>query len=253
MKAIVALVLATLSTAAPNLRGAPATARQPAPFSAAAPGDALPPGWQETVLPNIDRHTRFDLIADEGVVALRARSDAAASSAVHALSVDPARTPLLTWRWKVSRVLDKADMASKTGDDYAARVYVLFDYDIARLPFLTRGKLALARAFYGDAVPAAALCYVWDNRHPVGTAAWSAYTDRVRMIVLESGPARAGVWTTETRDVAADFRAAFGEDPPPIVGAVLAADTDNTGESVETLFQDLRFLPATPQMENDTQ
>jgi hypothetical protein len=80
--------------------------------------------------------------------------------------------------------------------------------------------------------PAAALCYVWDNRHLVGVSAWNAYTDRVRMIVVESGPQHAGTWRSEQRGVAADFRAAFGEEAPPVIGIALAADTDNTGESV---------------------
>jgi hypothetical protein len=228
-------------------------ASQPAPFSAAAPGDKLPPGWEETALPNIERRTRYDLARDGDVTVLRARSEVAASSVSHALDIDPARTPILSWRWKVSRVLDKADLASKAGDDYAARVYVLFDYDTSRLPFLARSKIALARAFYGDAVPAAALCYVWDNRYPIGTNTWSAYTDRVRMIVLENGKARVGLWTSETRDIDADFRAAFGEAPPKIIGAVLAVDTDNTGESAESWFGDLAFQPKPVKKETATQ
>ena len=43
------------------------------------------------------------------------------------------------------------------------------------------------------------------------------------------------------RDVAADFRAAFGEAPPRITGIAVSADTDNTGERVTALFGDLRF------------
>jgi hypothetical protein len=195
-----------------------------------------------TTVAKIPRATRFDLVRDGGTTVLRATSESAAASLAHKLKVNPAATPWLSWRWKVSRVLDKADLASKAGDDYAARVYVFFDYDVGRLPFLERTKIALARAFHGADLPAATLCYVWDNRYPVGTSTWSAYTDRVRMIVLESGAAKVGRWVTKNRDVAADFRAAFGEDAPAVTGVALAADTDNTGESVVSHFGDIRFL-----------
>jgi len=217
---------------------------QPAPFSAVPPGERPPPGWSLTTVAKIPRATRFDLIRDGGTTVLRATSEAAAASFAHKLKVNPMATPWLSWRWKVSRVLDKADLASKAGDDYAARVYVFFDYDVGRLPFLERTKIALARAFYGADLPAATLCYVWDNRYPVGTSTWSAYTDRVRMIVLESGSAKVGLWVSESRDVAADFRRAFGEEPPMVNGVALAADTDNTGESVVSHFGDVRFLSA---------
>lgn len=52
------------------------------------------------------------------------------------------------------------------------------------------------------------------------------------MIVVESGADKAGLWVTVTRDLAADFRAAFGEEAPPVIGVVIATDTDNTGERV---------------------
>ena len=229
------LVLAALAAAEPL---------QPTPFSTSAPGAPLPPGWTLTTVPNIPRATRFDLVRDDGGTVLRATADAAAASLTHKLDLDPKATQWLNWRWKVSRVLDRADLSSKDGDDYAARVYVFFDYDIARLSLLQRTRIALAKAFHGVDLPAATLCYVWDNRHPPGTMAWSAYTDRVRMIVVESGAAKAGQWIAERRNVAADFRAAFGEETPRVIGVALAADTDNTGERVESRFDDLVFLPS---------
>jgi hypothetical protein len=90
-------------------------------------------------------------------------------------------------------------------------------------------------------VPAAALCYVWDGKLPAGTGLWSAYTDRVRLVVVESGPGRLGQWVAEKRNVAADFRAAFGEAPPRISGIAIAADTDQTGAKVRAWIGDIRF------------
>src|SRR5204863_3481436 len=94
-----------------------------APFSAMAAGEVKPP-WREVALPNI-KPVRFDLVADEGATVLRARAEAAAGSMTHAL--DAAPSAFLSWRWKVNRIVEGAAMTQKSGDDFAARVYVFFD------------------------------------------------------------------------------------------------------------------------------
>jgi hypothetical protein len=213
----------------------------PAPFSAAAPGASLPASWKLTTLHGIGRHTRYSLVRDGGAVVLRADAEASMAGVAYPLQLDARAHPVIEWRWKILNLLAKSDIATKEGDDYPARVYVLFDYDIRKLPFSVRTKIRLSR-LYGADVPVAALCYVWDGKAAAGTSVWSAYTDRVRMIVAESGSANLGKWVTMRRDVAADFRAAFGEDPPAISGVVLATDTDNTRESATAFYGDIRFM-----------
>jgi len=101
---------------------------------------------------------------------------------------------------------------------------------------------ALARALRGNQVPDAAVNYVWDNTHAVGTWQANAYTDRARMLVLRSGAADAGRWEVERRDVTADFSSAFGHAPRRLTGLALAADTDNTGENAHAGFADFAFV-----------
>lgn len=221
-------------------QGAPDQVRA---FSGMTPGAAVGAPWQHQPLPRVERENRFDLVADGGATVLRVRSEAAASTLTHPLAVDPARTPRLAWRWKVSNALAGSDFSRKAGDDYAARVYVLFDYPVDRLSFADRVRISLGRALYGADLPAAAIAYVWGTAQSVGASGPNPYTDRVRMIVVDSGPGAAGQWREVERDLAADFRAVFGEPVPPVVGLALSADTDNTGEAVTTLFGDLRFLP----------
>jgi len=212
-------------------------------FSTAQPGPGLPAGWRLVTIPN-RRPAQLSLVRDGGRTVLRAHSDHAFGSATHELSVDPARASLLSWRWKIDHVVDKAVLETKDGEDFAARVYVSFDYPVAELPFATRAKLRIARAFFGE-VPAAAICYVWDNRHAPGTAVWSPHYDYVRVVVLQSGNARAGQWVEEKRDVEADFREAFGarwKKPVPRIAAITAGnDTDQTGESVTAWFGDFHL------------
>lgn len=208
-------------------------------FSRGAPGDALPAGWQPYRLGRGERETQYRLARSDGRTVLEARAESSVSALAFALRADPQRTPWLAFSWRTERLIDTADMRTKAGDDYPARVYVIFDYDVSRLPLGARVKLAMARAIWGEQVPAAALCYVWEPRQPVGYTQWSAYTDRLRMVVVESGAAHLGQWRTYERNVAEDFRAAFGEDAPAIGAILVAVDTDNTRSSARTWFGDI--------------
>jgi hypothetical protein len=226
------------------LAASAARAETIAPFSGSAPGGNLPAGWSE-------RHVarapppRAQLVEDGAATVLELASEGAAGAVVHPVSIDPAAMPWLSWRWKVDRVVASAQLERRDGDDFAARVYVFFDLSLDELPFSTRWKIRIARLLYGESVPAAALCYAWDNTHAPGTTAWNAYTDRVRMIVLQSGNGNAGRWIEERRDIAADFRAAFGTGPVPRVSGIAAGnDSDQTGERVVARFGDFRFEAA---------
>ena len=212
-------------------------------FSALRPGGPFPDFLKPYVFENQLRHTEYTLVEDEGRTVLRARADASASGLARELRVDPRTHPILAWRWKAMNLLQKADLATKAGDDFPARLYVTFDLDPAKLSFGERLQIRLARMLYGPPVPAAALCYVWDGKAPAETFAPNAYTGRVRLIVVASGAARLGRWVSHERDVAADFRRAFGLDPPAINGVIVATDTDNTGEAAESYYGDVDFRP----------
>lgn len=211
-------------------------------FSSLAPGAALPQWLRPYVFANRPRHTQYSLVEDEGRTVLRARADASTAGLMRRLRVDPERHPVLAWRWKVRNLLAKSDLSTREGDDYPARLYVTFELDPATLPAAERFKLDLARLLWGEDLPLAALCYVWDARAPAGTVAPNAYTERVRMVVVESGPARLARWVAYERDVAEDYRRAFAAAQVPMVNAVIVAtDTDNTGERAEAFYGDVEF------------
>ncbi len=186
--------------------------------------------------------TVYTLVRDEGQTVLKAESVQSMSIMAYTVRIDLKKTPLLRWRWKIAAPVKGADMTKKSGDDYAGRIYVLFDYPVEKLSFATRAKLKIGEALYGMKIPTAAINYLWDNRQPIGTWQDNTYTDRARMLVVESGSDKAGQWVTETRDVAADFRAAFGEEVPDVVVVALATDTDNTGEQATAWYGDIQFL-----------
>lgn len=210
-------------------------------FSALKAGAALPDHWRALGVTRTVPPTRYSLIEDAGVTVVRADAVASVSALSRTLAVNLADYPLLKWRWKVDNILKTSDIRSQAGDDYPARIYVMFDYPLEKLPFVERTKLRLARALHDPNLPAATLCYVWDGKAPVGTIVPSSYTNLMRMVVVESGASRVNRWLTVERNVAADFKAAFGEAAPAVSAIAIATDTDNTGESAVAFFGDISF------------
>jgi len=213
------------------------------PFSQGTPGTALPTGWASQTFPRIANHTRYTLVRDDDKVVVRAEAAASASGLVFRVSAPAAEARMLRWRWKVDRLPQGADTSRKSGDDAAARVYVTFQHDAAKLGLVDRLLYETARAIYGEAPPHASLMYVWDAAGPAGRSFPNPYTPRVRTIVVEGGRARLGQWLDYERDIVADYRAAFGEDPPPISGVAIMTDADNTGDRASAWFGDVSLEP----------
>lgn len=224
--------------------GSAAATLDVAPFSAFAPGAAPGGAWQPLQFRKVERATRYSLVREGDVVVVRADAQDSASGLVHRLDGTLAERPRLAWRWKVADVIDAGDPTRREGDDYAARVYVTFRYDPARVSATDRMRYAMARRIEGEYPPHSGLTYVWDARLPPGTVLPNPYSDRVKMIVVRSGSAEAGRWMSEERDVLEDYRRAFGENPPPVSGIAVMTDTDQTGGRATAWYGDLRFLPA---------
>ena len=202
----------------------------------------LPAGWQIEHLNPKFPATEYRQRLWDGVPAVEAVAVKSMALLGRKMTVDLDQTPVLCWRWRIDRPVASADLATKAGDDYAARVYLTFAVPPDALGFATRAKLALARSIWGPAVPDAALNYVWDNSHPVGTLRDNAYTERARMLVVDSGATKAGQWVSQRRNVRDDFRRAFPGLLGTLGGLAIASDTDNTGESAHAGFADFHFV-----------
>ena len=203
---------------------------------------AVPVPWKIERLSEKFPPTRYTLRRWDGVVGIEAHAKKSMALFGRPVTVDLKKTPFLCWQWRIDAPLASADLSTKAGDDYAARVYLTFTLPPDELGFGTRAKLALARSIYGDQVPDAALNYVWDNKHPVGTLQDNAYTDRTRMLVRRSGARQAGGWVQERRDIGKDFQRAFPGSKGQLTGLAIASDTDNTGEEAHAGFADFRFV-----------
>ncbi len=197
--------------------------------------------WQEVRLKADLKPNLFTVRAWDGVPALEVKSAGSMSLLGRTLEVDLQRTPVLCWRWRIDAPLKSADMTQRSGDDYAARVYVSLALPDTEKSLGLRAQLGIARSIWGASVPDAAVNYVWDNREPVGTERPNAYTNRTTMVVLRSGAADAGAWVQERRNVGRDVARLWGASARPVQLAV-TADTDNTGETARAGFADLHWV-----------
>src|SRR4030042_300078 len=166
---------------------------------------------------------------------------ASASGLTREIKIDPKEYPVIQWRWKVSNILKNGDVNRKEGDDYPARIYITFEYDPSKLGFFEKVKYETIRLLYGQYPPLNAINYIWESKTPVGTIVPNPYTDRVKIIVLESGEAKLNQWVNEERNVYEDYKNAFGEEPPMISGVEIMTDTQNTGGSATAYYGDILF------------
>jgi len=163
--------------------------------------------------------TSYSLVKDNGTTVLKAHSVRSASGLVKEVNLDPRSYPVLRWSWKIQHTLKKEEPGKKSGDDYAARVYVIFP-----------------RTFFWRM---RAINYVWSAGMPRGSFAPSPFTANSAIVAVESGDEKAGEWLTEERNIYEDYRTIFGEEPPRLGGIAVMSDTDNTGDEVTAWYGDI--------------
>jgi len=121
-----------------------------------------------------------------------------------------------------------------------------FEGDKDALPVRDRMFFERVKLFTGRDMPYATLMYIWENRAPRESVIINEHTARIRMIVVESGRDRLGVWQEVTRNIVEDYRRAFGEEPGPVTAVGIMTDTDNTGDHAHAYYGDIAFREAAP-------
>ena len=183
--------------------------------------DQLPKGWALKVW-----HGKADirLIRDENRHAkvLRMRSEKASVSIYREMKLDLKKFPVLSWKWKVTKLPAGADARNVESDDQAAGIYVVFP----RFPSFLNSRL---------------IGYVWDTSAPEGSILRSRRNPMVHYIVVRSGMDNLGRWITEKRNVMDDYFRVFGSEAPDVGGIALMIDTDDTLSDAESYFAKVEF------------
>ena len=184
--------------------------------------------------------TTYSLYDLNGKVVVKAESDNSSSGLVRRTDVNLSDYPKLSWEWKVTSIYEKGNVFEKKGDDYPARIYVIFDYDISNLSWLRRNQIRALRIFYGE-IPTRAINYIHDSQAEMGTTVENPYTELVTMVVVESGEENLNRLVQFERNVFEDYVKIYGENPPNVVAIAIMTDSDDTGESTVTYFGDIYF------------
>ena len=183
-------------------------------------------------------------VQHQGRPALQGRSERGDSLVRLPLAVTGPELGQLRFSWYVDALNPLSDLADRHLDDAVARVIVQFDGD--RSSFSARDHMLsdLIQMATGEPLPFATLMYVWDARYPVGTVIPHARSARIKTLVIESGSQRLGQWVNFERDVAADYRAAFGQAPQSVNGIALMTDSNNTQHASAAWYGPLSWTRA---------
>ena len=167
--------------------------------------------------------TLYKLTELDGKKVVKADSTAAASGLFYEQRIDLQKTPILNWRWRIENRLVKLDEQAKSGDDFAARIYVV-----------KSGGLV----FWNTK----AINYVWASASPQGKTWPNPFAgDHAMMLAMRSSTDATGTWFTEKRDVRADFKQLTGEDLLYIDAVAIMTDTDNAKGKATAYYGDIYF------------
>ena len=199
-------------------------------------------GWQHLTFPG-KQATRFGYARKDGRDTIAVLAASSASMLRQKVRVDPADLGKVRFSWKVPQLIAGADLLSREADDSPVRIVLAFEGDRSRFSSRDAMLSELARTLTGEEMPYATLMYVWCNKRAPGTVLTGPRTDRIRKLVVESGAGKLNQWLEYERDIAADYRRAFGEEPGALVAIGIMTDSDNTRSTVQAWYGPLEVGP----------
>jgi hypothetical protein len=211
-------------------------------FSAETARDGMPQGWNFYRIAPFKKNTVYRLENYQGKTVLSANSKTSASGLAVKLKPRQAANLLLQWEWKAINPIVKADNADGYADDAPLRILVAFDGNKSKLPLKEKMTFEMANLISGQEMPYATLMYIWSGKSPINTIITNAHTSRIKMIVVDSGWDNLGQWHKHQRDLAADYKRAYGEAPGEVIGIALLTDTDNTKSEARALYGDIELI-----------
>jgi hypothetical protein len=210
-------------------------------FSEGRAGGAPPGDWGRFIVSPFATKSQYRLVETGSGVVLEGHADGSASGYYRRIRFDPARYPVVEWRWRVMHPPAHTDPRISSRDDSAARVIIAFHGDVTRLDIGERFALSLYKALTGERMPYAIIMYTSSGDAPVGTIVANDRTAKIQTIVVESGGGHVGEWRELRRNVLEDYRRAFGEEPWDIVAVGVMTDASNTHEKASAQYGDISF------------
>jgi len=158
--------------------------------------------------------------------------------------IEPEQLDSVRFSWKVPELIAGADMALREADDSPVRIVLAFEGDRSRLSPKNAMLSELSRALTGEEMPYATLMYVWCNKREPGSVIINPRTDRIRKLVVQTGPEKLNQWLDYKRNIREDYERAFGEAPGPLVGIGIMTDSDNMRSTARAWYGPVRLTAA---------
>lgn len=197
--------------------------------------DLLGSGWRHGEYPGL-RPARFTAIGEQG---LRIEGHGTGSFVWRRVS---GVAQCLSWRWRVDEGPPPTDLTRRFGDDRAISVAVGFAGFPSRAGPWQRAQHAIAQGAAGNhTLPRSVLIYSWGGtgREPVRFySPWLGQLGKVHP--LRHARSETGRWFEERVDLDADWRAAFGGEPPHLQEIAIGTDVDDTSSRVDAQIDRIR-------------
>jgi hypothetical protein len=203
---------------------------------------ALFPGWELRRLPT-KQWVPFMPVVVDGQPGLQVEASSSLSLLRTQLQPPLAEPAEVRFSWWADNLVEGADLSDSDASDAPAQLLLAFDGDRSLLSARNAMMSELLLLVTGQEMPYASMVYVWANEHPVGTIILDPRSDRIRYLVVEQGRDNLRKWVYHRRDIHADFRRVFGEEPGPVVGMAIMTDTDNTRTQVRGVFGPIGLSP----------
>lgn len=191
--------------------------------------------WRPLFFPKIKRHSSYSIESDAEGNYLKTESHASASAMIYRQTFDVYTFPNIRWRWKALNIYTNGNAEFRDGDDYPARLYIIFKYEPEKAGFFEKLKYSTAKLLYGEYPPHSAVNYIWASRDHKRRIMVNAYSEKA-MMFIKRGTSDIGAWHIESVNILNDYLEAFGEKPPAVASIAVMNDSDNTGEKSVSYF-----------------
>jgi hypothetical protein len=198
-------------------------------------------GWSFYRVAPYKKNTAYRLENYQGRTVLSARAKKSSSGLAVKLKPRPSQHLWLEWEWKALTNLDKANNTDRYADDAPLRILVAFDGDQSKLSMKDKMVGELAQIMSGQEMPYATLMYIWAPNGQLNQIKPNSYTNRIKMIAVDVGKENLGQWRKHSRDLTADYEAAYGYAPGNLIGIALLTDTDNTKSDTKAYYGDIEL------------
>jgi hypothetical protein len=176
--------------------------------------------WKEK---SFSGKTQYALVTLNDTVVLKSESRGTASGLFKNIEVDLNSYPYLNWSWRIENRLTTEDEQVKSGDDYAARVYIIIDGGY--FPWRTR-----------------ALNYVWANNAQKYDVWPNAFAGKnAMMVAIRNKSDSTATWYHEKRNILSDLREILGKEQTTIDAIAIMTDTDNNQDAAVAYYGDIYF------------